>query len=265
MYLWSSHTHTHTSDMRALDQTCCTFTPSSAPHRWSSLLCIVLTGCRSQQTGARAMRSTHNDWDVPSNIPRCTGLCRTSVSAFFFCTALGTKQDENMQQLKKEKKKKNCPPTDRLGKKKERGKVLQQRFTVPLYEHWGCCSINPLSLCFYWEIWSRQTDGGGAAFQIRLTPLRFCRWSRRAQGGYTEHTLARTPHWLCRCDDAGVWAMLTHVLTNIGLKPELPRRPASSHGSRLSSSGLWCDTQPEWDIFIGFIIITSIKIQHGAL
>lgn len=81
------------------------------------------------------MRSTHNDWGVPSNIPRCTGLCRTSVSAFFFCTALGTKQDENMQQLKKEKKKKNCPPTDRLGEKKERGKVLQQRFTVPLYEH----------------------------------------------------------------------------------------------------------------------------------
>lgn len=31
----------------------------------------------------------------------------------------------------------------------KRGKVLQQRFTVPLYEHWGCCSINPLSLCFY--------------------------------------------------------------------------------------------------------------------
>lgn len=68
------------------------------------------------------MRSTHNDWGVPSNIPRCTGLCRTSVSAFFFCTALGTKQDENMQQLKKERKKKTkfCPPTDRLGEKKRK-------------------------------------------------------------------------------------------------------------------------------------------------
>lgn len=42
---------THTFDMRALDRTCCSFTPSSVPHRWSSLLCNVLTGCRSQQTG----------------------------------------------------------------------------------------------------------------------------------------------------------------------------------------------------------------------
>lgn len=65
------------------------------------------------------MRSTHNDWDVPSNIPRCTGLCRTSVSAFFFCTALGTKQDENMQQLKKEKKKTVLPQTGWGKKKKE--------------------------------------------------------------------------------------------------------------------------------------------------
>lgn len=66
------------------------------------------------------MRSTHNDWDVPSNIPRCTGLCRTSVSAFFFCTALGTKQDENMQQLKKEKKNKKLSSHRQAGGKKKK-------------------------------------------------------------------------------------------------------------------------------------------------
>lgn len=153
-----------------------------------------------------------------------------------------------------------CPPTDRL--KKKRGKVLEQRFTVPLYEHRGCCSINPLSLCFYWEIWSQQTDGGwgGATLQIRLPSLWFCVVWAHAGASYLQNL-----HRSRRCDDARGWETLTHVVvSNHSWSWSFPTDLwAPTARVSVSTSGLWSG---DWDIFI---MITSIeweeKKQHRAL